>query len=267
MLDVAAALPSKSRSFAQYLIQTRQSLKASQGEIAKRKLAVQAPRQKRKVEDARDELSKALAALRGDAVEEKTFAAAEVAAAKVDRVLQEGTTLAAVDRQYATYAREVKKRIDEAKERIVLRRDELAIGRKRAEIVAAKTLLSTAFKELIEGNPGDSEFTSARNAAFALEKALGSARPLEEKDRKFAAWVQDTKKSLENTRGAIRLGASMGFKGVEFDVMLAGDGTPVVIHDETVDRTSDGRGEVSKMSYAELSFLKIENNETFSYFE
>ncbi|HUK04531.1 MAG TPA: glycerophosphodiester phosphodiesterase family protein, partial [Burkholderiales bacterium] len=40
----------------------------------------------------------------------------------------------------------------------------------------------------------------------------------------------------ENTLGAIRLGARMGFKGVEFDVMLAGDGTPVVIHDETVDR-------------------------------
>ena len=52
----------------------------------------------------------------------------------------------------------------------------------------------------------------------------------------------------ENTLGAIRLGASMGFKGVEFDVMLAGDGTPVVIHDETVDRTTNGRGEVSKMT-------------------
>ena len=65
----------------------------------------------------------------------------------------------------------------------------------------------------------------------------------------------------ENTLGAIRLGASMGFKGVEFDVMLAGDGTPVVIHDETVDRTTDGRGEVSKMSYAELSAFTINKTE------
>lgn len=65
----------------------------------------------------------------------------------------------------------------------------------------------------------------------------------------------------ENTLGAIRLGASMGFKGVEFDVMLAGDGTPVVIHDETVDRTTNGRGEVSKMAYAELSSFKTENEE------
>jgi glycerophosphoryl diester phosphodiesterase len=71
----------------------------------------------------------------------------------------------------------------------------------------------------------------------------------------------------ENTLGAIRLGASMGFKGVEFDVMLAGDGTPVVIHDETVDRTTNGRGAVPEMSYAELSLLKIEENERIPTFE
>lgn len=71
----------------------------------------------------------------------------------------------------------------------------------------------------------------------------------------------------ENTLGAIRLGASMGFKGVEFDVMLAGDGTPVIIHDETVDRTTNGRGEVSKMTYAELSALRIQTNEKIPAYE
>jgi glycerophosphoryl diester phosphodiesterase len=71
----------------------------------------------------------------------------------------------------------------------------------------------------------------------------------------------------ENTLGAIRLGASMGFKGVEFDVMLAGDGTPVVIHDETVDRTTNGRGEVSKMSSSELFALKTRNEEKIPTYE
>jgi glycerophosphoryl diester phosphodiesterase len=66
----------------------------------------------------------------------------------------------------------------------------------------------------------------------------------------------------ENTLGAIRLGASMGFKGVEFDVMLAGDGTPVVIHDETVDRTTNGRGEVSKLTYSEIFSFKTRNGES-----
>ena len=71
----------------------------------------------------------------------------------------------------------------------------------------------------------------------------------------------------ENTLGAIRLGASMGFKAVEFDVMLAGDGTPVVIHDETVDRTTDGHGAVPKMTYGELSRLKTANNERIPKYE
>lgn len=57
----------------------------------------------------------------------------------------------------------------------------------------------------------------------------------------------------ENTLGSIRLGASMGFQAVEFDVMLAGDGTPVIIHDETLERTTNGRGRVPDMAYEELA--------------
>ncbi len=71
----------------------------------------------------------------------------------------------------------------------------------------------------------------------------------------------------ENTLGAMRLGASMGFKGVEFDVMLAGDRTPVVIHDETVDRTTDGRGAVPGMSYAELAGFSINSTEKIPRYE
>lgn len=57
----------------------------------------------------------------------------------------------------------------------------------------------------------------------------------------------------ENTLGALRHGASLGFGGVEFDVMLAGDDTPVLIHDETLDRTTSGKGRVSASAYAEIA--------------
>ena len=49
----------------------------------------------------------------------------------------------------------------------------------------------------------------------------------------------------ENTLAGIRLAASLGYKAVEFDVMLSGDGTPVLIHDETLERTTNGSGLVS----------------------
>lgn len=48
----------------------------------------------------------------------------------------------------------------------------------------------------------------------------------------------------ENTLGGIRFAHELGFRGVEFDVMLAGDEVPVLIHDETLDRTVGITGRV-----------------------
>ncbi len=59
----------------------------------------------------------------------------------------------------------------------------------------------------------------------------------------------------ENTLAGLRTAASLGYRGVEFDVMLSADGTPVLIHDETLERTTDGRGRVADASDAELARL------------
>lgn len=56
----------------------------------------------------------------------------------------------------------------------------------------------------------------------------------------------------ENTLAGIRLAARMGYRAVEFDVMLSGDGTPVLIHDETLERTTNGQGRVAETADAEL---------------
>ncbi|KPK08546.1 MAG: hypothetical protein AMJ64_03230 [Betaproteobacteria bacterium SG8_39] len=59
----------------------------------------------------------------------------------------------------------------------------------------------------------------------------------------------------ENTLAAIRTGAALGFDGIELDVMLAGDGVPVLMHDETLERTTSGRGRVTAHSAAQLARL------------
>lgn len=48
----------------------------------------------------------------------------------------------------------------------------------------------------------------------------------------------------ENTLLGIRRAAVAGYQAVEFDVMLNADATPVLIHDETLERTTNGRGQV-----------------------
>ena len=59
----------------------------------------------------------------------------------------------------------------------------------------------------------------------------------------------------ENTLAAFRLAAEMGADGLELDAQLCRDGEVVVIHDFTVDRTTDGRGRVKDFSLAELQTL------------
>ncbi|WP_368640733.1 glycerophosphodiester phosphodiesterase [Castellaniella ginsengisoli] len=56
----------------------------------------------------------------------------------------------------------------------------------------------------------------------------------------------------ENTLAAIRTGADAGFRMVEFDVKLSADGLPFLLHDDTVDRTSNGRGTAHELDWRAL---------------
>lgn len=58
-----------------------------------------------------------------------------------------------------------------------------------------------------------------------------------------------------NTLPAFELALAQGADGVELDVQLTKDGFPVVCHDFTVDRTTNGTGRVSDQTLAELKEL------------
>lgn len=57
----------------------------------------------------------------------------------------------------------------------------------------------------------------------------------------------------ENTMPAFEKAVKMGADGIELDVQLTKDGELVVIHDETIDRTSNGSGWVKDLTYAKLA--------------
>jgi glycerophosphoryl diester phosphodiesterase len=54
----------------------------------------------------------------------------------------------------------------------------------------------------------------------------------------------------ENTLASLRRAKELGCRWVEFDVRLTADGHPVLLHDDRLDRTTDGRGRVSALSLA-----------------
>ncbi|XP_063713359.1 glycerophosphodiester phosphodiesterase 1-like isoform X2 [Symsagittifera roscoffensis] len=59
----------------------------------------------------------------------------------------------------------------------------------------------------------------------------------------------------ENTIGAIHKAASNGFDGVEIDIQLTSDKVAVLFHDDTVDRTTDGTGNVRDFTLQQISQL------------
>ena len=64
----------------------------------------------------------------------------------------------------------------------------------------------------------------------------------------------------ENTLQAFSLAQEQGADGIELDVQLTKDGEVVVIHDETIDRTSTGKGYVRDYTLEELKKFSFHNH-------
>ncbi len=56
----------------------------------------------------------------------------------------------------------------------------------------------------------------------------------------------------ENTLASMRKALELGVHGFEFDIQMSKDGEPVVIHDDTLERTTTGSGPVSDYTFKEL---------------
>ena len=59
----------------------------------------------------------------------------------------------------------------------------------------------------------------------------------------------------ENTLAAFRHGASFGYRMFEFDVKLSGDGASVLLHDATLDRTTNGAGRLDALTLGQIAQL------------
>ena len=57
----------------------------------------------------------------------------------------------------------------------------------------------------------------------------------------------------ENTLAALCVGAGFGHSMVEFDAKLSADNVAFLLHDDTVERTSNGRGAAAQLRYAQIA--------------
>lgn len=68
-------------------------------------------------------------------------------------------------------------------------------------------------------------------------------------------------KFAENSLQGFKYAATHGAEGVEFDVHLTKDKVPVVMHDETLDRTTNGTGYIKGYTLNEIRKFHLENGE------
>jgi glycerophosphoryl diester phosphodiesterase len=86
--------------------------------------------------------------------------------------------------------------------------------------------------------PPSPDATQFRGLVFAHRGLTGAASP-----------------APENTLAAIRAAAAAGVKAVEVDVRLSADGRAILMHDESLDRTTDGEGPVAAWTLDRLQAL------------
>ncbi|WP_349361420.1 glycerophosphodiester phosphodiesterase family protein [Stappia sp.] len=65
----------------------------------------------------------------------------------------------------------------------------------------------------------------------------------------------------ENSRQAFRAVRDLGYRFIEIDVQATSDGQVVVFHDDTLERTTDGRGVVSAQRMSDLAGVRMEGGE------
>ncbi|RYY54055.1 MAG: glycerophosphodiester phosphodiesterase family protein [Chitinophagaceae bacterium] len=69
----------------------------------------------------------------------------------------------------------------------------------------------------------------------------------------------------ENTLPALQHAINVGAQMIEFDVQLSADSVMVIMHDNTVDRTTNGTGEVSALTFAQLRALDAGSRKSASF--
>jgi len=95
-------------------------------------------------------------------------------------------------------------------------------------------------------------------AVKASARALDTGSFIYENRFGIIAHRGDRITAVENTLKAIDNAGRLGYEVVELDVRKTSDGHYVLMHDATVDRTTDGTGKVAEMTLAEIRALVVD---------
>lgn len=104
-----------------------------------------------------------------------------------------------------------------------------------------------AFRNLKGGGSGGTSAVTEASVKDLQDKVEDGGETIKEIGHR--GWTRAPENTLPAWQEAVRL----GFKYMEGDVSKTSDGVFVMLHDNTIDRTSNGSGDISKLTYAQAS--------------
>lgn len=104
-----------------------------------------------------------------------------------------------------------------------------------------------AFRNLKGGGNGETSAVTEASVKDLQDKVEDGGETVKEIGHR--GWTQAPENTLPAWQEAVRL----GFKYMEGDVSKTSDGVFVMLHDNTIDRTSNGSGDISALTYAQAS--------------
>lgn len=136
--------------------------------------------------------------------------------------------------------------------------------RKILWLLAAALFVAGIAVSCSSGNGGNKkqEAESSGNTVYTI-----SSDPIFGDDkRKFVAHRGYSNGAPENTVPAFELAGENGFWGIETDIQESADGVFMCMHDEDIDRTTDGGGAISDYSYGQLMNFDIISGSNAEYY-
>ena len=112
-----------------------------------------------------------------------------------------------------------------------------------------KTYLPPGFYRIIIAHQDDTEIYPGEGGAFCVDYNVTT---FSETGLKYIAHRGLAGCAPENTIESLIRAAQAGFQYSECDVRWTADGVPMILHDETIDRTSDGSGRLSDMTFEQV---------------
>lgn len=119
-------------------------------------------------------------------------------------------------------------------------------------------LLFAVSAVLLKISPDNTDSVTASTTGAAIEPTGAKSALFGENGEKYVAHRGYSNYAPENSISAFELAGRMGFWGIETDISETSDGQFVCMHDEDIDRTTDGTGMVGDYTLEQLAAFRID---------